>query len=214
MHPIRDTCEFLKLTYKQKLLDDDWVLLSELRYPKYDANSWFPDCIRVVPLAARIYTIECHNVRFSNTFHDCATVRHLKLAIASRFSVPYGCISIDVDDTTLLNSFGSDHIQVRIVGFCSLKVSSSGKTCDVFFPSSGTVLELISFLQIDLFPSGTRDLTIVSDGVEVSQDQTVSPGRVEAVVGREWSVEETTVSFCLDVGPPYHVRLPLCTPLA
>jgi hypothetical protein len=59
-----------------------------------------------------------------------------------------------------------------------------------------------------------RDLTILSGGRELSPDQTITPTRVDAIVGCEWPTEETAVSFRFEAGPLRHAKLPLCAPLA
>jgi hypothetical protein len=89
----------LKLAYKGKPLNDDSVLISDLHYPIYEENVWFPyfnDTIDVETLGARYYRNRCNDFFFMRSLHDGTTLRRLKTVIANEHFLPYSAISIDL----------------------------------------------------------------------------------------------------------------------
>jgi hypothetical protein len=136
-HPDKGDPGFVRLTYKGKPLDDDSVLISQLDYGDYGADSWFQAYINVEALDMKTYTIQCHELVSSKTFHDAATIMRLKVELPADFSVPYSTISVvlddpEQDDMTLLSSLGSQTIRVRIDGHCRVTGSLGGETNDLF----------------------------------------------------------------------------------
>jgi hypothetical protein len=103
-------------------------------------------------------------------------------------------------------------------------ISTAGKNEDLLLPFTCTALDLISFLQAKMFLAGPavviHDLKLIAEGREL-RDNTIigevfcaGAGRLDAVPGSAWGPEQSTVSFRFCAGPPRHVLIPSCAPLA
>jgi hypothetical protein len=224
--------EFPELRYDGKELNDDSVQIAEIRYPPCSANSFilFRNYVNVTPLPSKKYMVHCFDQDISLPLHIGTTVERLKILLQDRFKAPFDRLQAmlgyaELDNEDVLASVPRDEVELRADGCCMLHVKlPSGRPTHVIFPSVGTILDLISFLQVQLFRVKSAgklfQLSIHCDGRPLRHEEVLSSlfpskvGAVEVTRGPQENPESAEFSFRFDSGMPYHLVLPSCLPLS
>jgi hypothetical protein len=217
---------FPELRYDGKELNDDSVQIAEIRYPPCSANSFilFRNYVDVTPVPSKKYVVLCFDQDISLPLHIGTTVERLNILLRDRFAAPFDRLQVMLGYAELNNEDLLASVP-HADGCCMLHVRlPSGRPTHVIFPLMGTVLDHISFLQVQLFRAKSAgklfQLSIHCDGRPLRHEEVLSslfPGEVGAIEvtrGPQGNPESAEFSFSFDSGMPYHLVLPSCSPLS
>jgi hypothetical protein len=221
---------FIQLFFKSKILADDSVLIDDIDYPDQTAESTFRvQYVEVDVNPVATFEISCNFISIQIACHAAVTVARLKSRLAGRFGVPGRDLRFDdhkfaIEDTTMVHSLPTRHLRVRLDRYCCLSIAGKDFTEARVFPATGTVLELIAALQMQLIErrhaKAMCDLVLSKNGVVLDANVKIGDvfpegmGNVSLGYGPAWPLDQMTVSFRLPAGPVYSLALPSSAPMA